>query len=277
MNAVFFLQDTTGLIKIGWGDFRSIEQNHPYDLKILFVANGYHVVDEQRLQKQFESSHLKNGWHRPSEDLSDFIQKLVKGKAKIDPSPTTQISDWQRQIVLGSFLGNGYLIFPKKSKAPYFTISENRNKTWLEYKAAELESLGARNPSTRTPSVWKWRSKTDPLWLDFWRNFYAERQKIVWSSTFDEIKDIGLAIWFGDKGGWYDKERIYLKVGGFNQTQQEELLSNVDLLGMPGELIFRRSMRLVLTPKSTLRFLATIAGCLPDFMYHRLEYEKSTD
>ena len=79
----------------------------------------------------------------------------------------------------------------------------------------------------------------------------------------DQLRDIGLAIWFGDKGFWYSNRRVGLRSKQYTPIALEYFNG----VGMPCE---EREGRPVFTRSGTERFLGTIAHRLPTCMTYRL-------
>ncbi len=180
------------------------------------------------------------------------------------------ISSWQDQIIKGSLLGNGYI--PKKIPRKYLGITETKDFNWLKYKGLELESLQALTPISIIGKHGKWRSTSGEIWLKYQEMFYYEDRKYVTMETMDSLRDIALAVWFGDKGFWYSHYLIGLRTPAFKEYNQVfwkyfneiGLSCNIktDSFGVT-RIIFDRI--------GTNKFLATIAHRLPDFMHYKLK------
>jgi hypothetical protein len=180
-----------------------------------------------------------------------------------------EITNRQNQIIYGTLLGNGYI---SRSSPIYLGISESHDHNWLFYKGMELESLEARTPTSPCGKVLKWRSKSDSAWNLYSAKFYNDNRKKVDMDVLDQLRDIALAVWFGDKGFWYSNRRIGLRTTAF-QENNHVIWSYFNEVGMPCDMKIdsHGATRIVFDREGTMRFLGTIAHCLPDFMLYRLE------
>lgn len=183
----------------------------------------------------------------------------------------TKLTDWQRQIVSATLLGNGYLIAPKKATNFYLSISENKDKNWLLYKAEELACITANNPFDETESVWKWRSKSTSLLSEFACHYHNNR-KVISKDTLELLRDIGIAVWFGDKGYWQSKKKIGLRTSYYGD--QNELIhyyfNSVDIECSIVNVAPNRP-NIVFSEEGSNQIFKMIEPCLPPFMSYRLK------
>jgi hypothetical protein len=180
-----------------------------------------------------------------------------------------KITPWQNQIICGTLLGSGYI---SRTKPTYLGISESHNHEWLVYKGQELQSLEARTPISESGKVVKWRSKSNEIWLSYGEKFYKEGKKTVDMELLNGLRDIALAIWYGDKGFWYSNRRMGLRTTAFGDSNLT-LWKYFNEVGMPCDrkVDSHGATRIVFTREGTHRFLTTVAHRLPDFMHHRLD------
>src|SRR5581483_2301925 len=110
-----------------------------------------------------------------------------------------EISDWQRQIILGTVLGGSSLVKPKKGRNCYLFM-RSADKSWLKYKAEELASFASQRPFTIEGNTLRWHSNCYPVFSDYYEKFYKDDKKVVTMDLLDSLRDIGFAIWYGDSG-----------------------------------------------------------------------------
>lgn len=182
---------------------------------------------------------------------------------------TVKVNSWQNQVICGSLLGAGYV---SRTRPPYMGMSEGRVHDWLRYKGAELEEVGARTPLCASGKVLKWRSASGEVWGHYARMFYGGGGKRVGMETLNSLRDVALAVWFGDKGFWYSKRMVGLRTTAFGAGSNRTIGRYFNEVGMPCELKedSNGATRVVFTREGTGRFLATVAHRLPPFMYGRL-------
>lgn len=181
-----------------------------------------------------------------------------------------QITNWQMQIIAGGLMGSGYI---SNSKMPYMSMSESRNHEWLRYKSQEMESIGAETPLCLCDGVLKWRSRSGDMWNNYREMLYGDAGKKVEMATLDGLRDIALAVWFGDKGFWYSRYLVGLRTSKFGEYNRI-IVDYFREVGMPCDVKIgaKGTRRIVFSRQGTQKFLSTIAHRLPDFMHHRLDY-----
>lgn len=109
------------------------------------------------------------------------------------------MDDNQRQIVLGSLLGGGFLCSGAKNN--YFCMRhQHKHLPWLQTKAKEISYYAAATPWYMSGTTCTWRSVSHPIFTEL-RNFcYPEGKKKMCMEWLDQMRDIGLAVWYGDSG-----------------------------------------------------------------------------
>jgi hypothetical protein len=184
-----------------------------------------------------------------------------------------KITPWQDQIISGSLLGSGYISCTKPN---YLGMSETRNHDWVHYKGEELATIQAKTSFSQCGNVVKWRSVSGDIWDDYYDRFYFGGQKRVSMEVLDTLRDIALAVWFGDKGFWYSNRRIGLRTTAFGENN-EVLLVYFNEVGLECDLKMdsHGAKRIVFTRDGTISFLGTIAHRLPDFMHARFSQLKN--
>ncbi len=172
------------------------------------------------------------------------------------------MNSWSHQIILGTLLGNGYI--QKTKKSYYMGFSESHDRNWFYYKYDELKELSADTPVLVCRNVLKWRSRSGPNWEPYWDLFYGSG-RIIPMKALDQLRDIGLAVWFADKGFWYSNRQVGLRTSKF--IDRKNGVDYFNEVGIPCE---EKRKSLVFTPYGTTQFLSTIAHRLPEFLHCRL-------
>ncbi len=182
------------------------------------------------------------------------------------------LTSWQQQIITGTLLGSSSIVIPNNQPNHYFMMVD-KNKDWLFYKAEELKHIEAETPVSQNEKRLRWRSKSSKTeWLPFRENHYKDGKKMVKLEILDSLRDIGLAIWFGDKGYWATKKRIGLRTSAYGDDNVI-IKKYFDEVGMPCEIRkYKKIQRIMFTKQGTLTFLKVVAHCLPKCMYFKLEY-----
>lgn len=183
------------------------------------------------------------------------------------------ISDRQRQFIIGTVLGGSSIVSPKKGKNCYLSM-RGKNAYWIEYKSHELKDLASPSPflvEKKKETYFRWHSLCYPIFNEFNELFYKDGKKTVQMKALNELRDIGLAIWFLEGG------RIHKGVVEFNTTTLNEEGTNVVVkyfteVSLPCyKKQEGKGFRVIMSPTATIKFLKTIADKVPDFLLDRLE------
>ena len=178
-------------------------------------------------QKRFENwdkVNLRSLSSRERIQLFDKAQKLKKeglgsykiakelgtgrGNVKVWLRRNIELTERQKQIILGSLFGDGSLcIQPSSWNALFHTGCSEKNKEYLFWKYEELKSTGLfKGPPKPTNSHgypgWRLRSIQHPVltkWYDF---FYSNKRKIATKEALDMLDELGLAVWWMDDGSY---------------------------------------------------------------------------
>ena len=99
------------------------------------------------------------------------------------------------QIMLGTLLGNSKLINYKKDICLWM---RNKDQAWLESKAHDLRRY--EDVFYFKTNIYHWRSKPNEIFDEFESIFYNNGQKFVTLSILDSLRDVAIAVWYGDCG-----------------------------------------------------------------------------
>ena len=105
-----------------------------------------------------------------------------------------ELTNWQRQIVLGTILGGSSIVKPSKGRNCYLFM-RSRYRDWLAYKSHELNIFSSQRPFTEEGNTLRWHSNCYPVFNEFRDLFYVDGVKAVKMEILDTLKDTGLAIW----------------------------------------------------------------------------------
>jgi hypothetical protein len=180
------------------------------------------------------------------------------------------ITDWHKQIIMGTVLGGSSLVKPKKGKNCYIFM-RCADKKWLEYKAYELSPLASQRPFTKEGNTIRWHSNCYPVFTDYYNLFYKSNKKAVNMDILDSLRDIGLAIWYADCGKLH-KNKIILNTNKFGEEGTKTIVRYFDEVGVGETNLIkeRQYTRLEFSPNATTKFLLIVANRIPDFMHAKL-------
>lgn len=181
-----------------------------------------------------------------------------------------KITDWQKQIIMGTILGGSSIVKPAKGRNCYLFM-RSKHRDWLTYKTAELGGFSSQRPFNLEGNTLRWHSNCYPIFNDFHALFYKNGVKTITMQALDQLRDIGLAIWFGDAGK-SKKDTLILNTHKFGQKGNKIISQYFREVGIGKTEIIteRKSLRLSFTPDSSKKFLMIIGDRLPEFMQKKL-------
>ena len=181
-----------------------------------------------------------------------------------------KITDWQKQIIMGTVLGGSSIVKPKKGRNSYLFM-RSREHEWLRHKANEMKNLCSERPFTTEGNTLRWHSNCYPIFNELHELFYINREKTVSMAILDSLRDIGLAIWYGDSGK-VQKGRIIMNTHKFKEKGTKIIAQYFREAGIGDSEIAkeRENYRLKLTSEATKSFFMIIAHQLPDFMQSKI-------
>lgn len=180
-----------------------------------------------------------------------------------------ELIDWQKQIVLGTILGGSSIVKPSKGRNCYLFM-RSRHRDWLAYKSHELQLFSSQRPFTEEGNTLRWHSNCYPVFNEFRDLFYIEGVKTVNMEILNRLRDIGLAVWYGDCGKVKNK-KVVLNTHKFGEDGTNMIVRYFNEVDIECTVITeRKNYRVQMTEEGSERFLMTIAHRLPDFMLSRL-------
>ena len=180
-----------------------------------------------------------------------------------------ELTNWQRQIVLGTILGGSSIVKPSKGRNCYLFM-RSRYRDWLAYKSHELNIFSSQRPFTEEGNTLRWHSNCYPVFNEFRDLFYVDGVKAVKMEILDTLKDTGLAIWYGDCGK-LKSNKVILNTHKFGEEGTATIARYFTEVGISSELSTeRKNYRVQMSEEGSEKFLKTVAHRLPEFMHARL-------
>ena len=139
------------------------------------------------------------------------------------------------------------------------------------HKSAELADFASQQPLTQDGNTLRWHSNCYPVFNDYREKFYHGRDKVISMETLDGLKDIGLAVWFGDCGRT-KKGCAVINTCKFRQQGSETIARYFNEIGIETSTFTERgNYRILMSKAGTEKFLMTVGHRLPAFMFEKLE------
>lgn len=179
-------------------------------------------------------------------------------------------NSWQKQIIMGTILGGSSIVKPAKGRNCYLFMRSCK-QDWVKYKAEELKSLASEHPFTQEGNTLRWHSNCYPVFNEFRDEFYKGDKKKLTMNILDKLMDIGLAVWYGDRGKLI-RNKLVLNTGAFGEDGTNLAIKYFNEVGIECNLYKERNkFRVQFTKEGTLKYFATIAHTLPEFMCSELQ------
>jgi recombination protein RecA len=179
--------------------------------------------------------------------------------------------DDQKQIIIGSLLGNGFIC---NSKNSYLCIQHSVD--YIQYfksKIAHIEEYGRLKAWYEKGKTCGWRSRCSPIWSDFKKMCYKKGVKTVTMDWLDQLRAIGIAVWYGDSGCLigYKKSNACLRTQSFGKVGNEIICRYFNEIGIECNINkSKKSYVIVFTKKGTNVFLKMVAPYIHYSMYDKL-------
>lgn len=132
-----------------------------------------------------------------------------------------KLSDIQKDLVIGSLLGDGYLM-PTTCGCSFRAHHSDKQKDYLNWKHSVLENIVNTGPKRDSPSSYFFRTVSHPGFNKYRRMFYDKNNgKIISSELFKILNPRGLAIWIMDDGS---KDGKCLRINSQSFSYPDNLL-----------------------------------------------------
>ena len=197
---------------------------------------------------------MVNDWQ---EKNPDFRQIILNNKEK--------------QIILGTLLGNSSIIKPKKSKNPHFQMRESINKVgkWILCKAHELKRMSRPRSFVEDDDSFRWNSVSSSCWQSFYELCYQDGKKNVSMEWLDQLQDHGIASWFMDKGE-LQRKMAFLRISRLNKESIDNIDDYFKIIGIPGQICNHGGSKIIaFKDVNLLKFMKLISHRLP--LFYRLQ------
>lgn len=150
---------------------------------------------------------------------------------------TLTLTNREKQLVLGTLLGNSSIIKPKKSKTPHFQLRESISKEgkWIRCKAYELKRFSRPKSFVEDRDSYRWNSISNSCWEEFHNLCYNDGKKFISMEWLDKLQDYGIACWFIDKGE-IQKNMAFIRISRLCEQSVKNIHSYFEIIGIGGEI-----------------------------------------
>ena len=189
------------------------------------------------------------------------------------------ITDIQEQIIIGAVLGGCSLIKQPKGKNYYLSMRSS-DCMWLKYKMAELYNCFQSTEFSCQVKTYRCNTICLEELSYFYKLLYKDGKRYASSSILEKLRDIGLAIWFIETGGWAGRNRknayINTTLLGLESSYIVENYFN-SLHGINCKLhIGKNRMKVLFSVPSSEKLMKIILPKYPNYLIQKIEREGLT-
>ena len=141
----------------------------------------------------------------------------------------------EKNILVGSLLGDGCLRIMQKCKVPAFSVSHSevqkdyvfwkyeKLKRWVKNPPWREERIYHKDKSRKTFS-WRFQTLSNEVFSDLYQTFYENGKKIIPENIEFLLKDspLILAVWLMDDGN-KNHQAVFLNTQSFSLSEQQKL------------------------------------------------------
>jgi hypothetical protein len=141
-----------------------------------------------------------------------------------------------------------------------------RHGPWLKTKSAELVEFASKKPFYEYKTTITWRSSCHPFFTELRNKLYQEDQKIVTMDWLDQLRDLAIAVWFGDSGCMTGRgqKNACLRTQSFGKEGNQIIERYFNEVGIPCAMNkSRESFVIVFSVEGTKNLFRLIANSLP--------------
>jgi len=127
----------------------------------------------------------------------DLLQAITS-----DYKKNLSLTHYQEQIVLGSLLGRGMIIFPPGNRECYLRLRQSRKEdiNIIAYKATELKNFSRPKAFLEDKHSYCWNSISHKEWGILHNFCYKNGKKNITMDWLDRLTQVALAMYYLDVG-----------------------------------------------------------------------------
>lgn len=173
----------------------------------------------------------------------------------------------QQQLIFGTLLGNSKLI-ARDGFAQL--VMKSNDCRWLELKCQELDEL--KGKYKKSYGNYYWYSNFNLDLYRIYNSFYHNGLKNITMDWLDQLRDIALAIWYGDCGALVGRTKTNACLRIQSLCGAEDIIVRYfNEVNMPCSINWvRHKPTVVFTKQGTITLFKIIGPYIPDIKYHLL-------
>ena len=188
------------------------------------------------------------------------------------------LTEYQKELIIGCVLGDGYLRKLKGRKDAFLEINHSiKAKEYVDWKYEVLKNIVKTPPKIRRQNkgifkyAYRFFTRQHPYLTKLWKQFYDQHNNKIIRGPLN-LTPLSLAVWFMDDGSCSIRGDIYLNTHQFDLKSQRYLLHALRQLGIRARLNRDKGRyRIRLYRESVGRFLEIIKGHIHPSMKYKIE------
>jgi len=176
-----------------------------------------------------------------------------------------ELNDDQKQVILGTLLGNSQLV---QDKVGICLLMRSSSKEWLDAKADSLECIHRKR--WKKKANYYWQSKYLTYFDKIYPGWYRDGEKSITMKHLNLMTPIGLSVWWGDLSCLVGKSRLNICLRTQNLREGAKIVHKFfNEISIPCNLnVVRGKNVVVFTVEGTKKFLNLIGQHLHPSRYH---------
>lgn len=221
--------------------------------------------------------HVKNGYGKYCSRSCSSNHNYPKINRLANREKLGEFTELQKQVIIGSLLGDGSLHKPKNGVNYHFSVAHcAKQKEYLEYKrqllypfASEIDIYSRHDK--RYDHIYtshRFSTKSHPYLTELEKLFYTNRVKKIPLVLIEQMEPIALAVWYLDDGNVAKRTHQIASVCfEFDELKEacEIISAKFDLKCYPQE-----SRRTFIASESNEKFISIIEPFTPTSMRYKL-------
>ncbi len=229
----FCIKNIYGWINQGWVPFQPRPtKDLLYDLYSRKKLSIGQIAKKLKIGKTSVKRYLKR--YKIKIRSSKEGQKLrLQQDGKFGGYIKEKLTDRQKQLLIGTLLGDGTLYLDKRGTNARIKIQHSRkDRGYLKFKHSILKNfvtgkiIQERQFNKKAGKYYSslvFITITHPEFSRFRELFYKRKKKVITSAILSKLTSLGLAIWVMDDG-YYNKEHKFMDLYTMSFTHKEHLI-----------------------------------------------------
>lgn len=221
--------------------------------------------------------HLENGYGKYCSRSCSSKHNYPKINRLANREKLGEFTELQKQVIIGSLLGDGSLHKPKNGVNYHFSVAHcAKQKEYLEYKRQLLYPFSSEidiysRLDKRYNHIYtshRFSTKSHPYLTELEKLFYTNRVKKIPLVLIEQMAPIALAMWYLDDGNVAKRTHQLASVCfEFDELEEacEIISAKFDLMCYP-----QKSRRIFIASESNEKFISIIEPFTPTSMRYKL-------